>query len=298
MKTITANGRTFTCPFADALPVLKPEERAALKALIQEQGILDPIKVDEEDNVLDGHNRLEIAVELELKDIPTKLVAGLTDAQKRDLAEDLNLHRRHLKREEINKVLARRVKANPELSDRAIAGSVGVDHKTVAPVRASLERSGEIPHIATRTDRKGRKRPGTQPARPKALATEPQLNLFQPPEETPARGPAVTQESPTPVEPDKAAATDEAKEPSAPSPVVSTPTGASPKRRPIPWTRFLDGFANRSKIFATDARSLRKRKIAERNLDDFRKLIADVRRWADESERWADESAAALKAKL
>jgi hypothetical protein len=31
-----------------------------------------------------------------------------------------------------------------------------VDHKTVAPIRADLERRGEIPHVAARTDTKGR----------------------------------------------------------------------------------------------------------------------------------------------
>src|SRR4051794_27968851 len=116
MKKITINECTFTCPFADALPPLKPEDRAALLDDIKQRGILVPIHVDEHNNVIDGHNRLEIAAELGLKDIPLKILAGLSDAEKHDLAEDLNLHRRHLTRKKIRQVLARRLKANPDQS--------------------------------------------------------------------------------------------------------------------------------------------------------------------------------------
>ncbi len=82
-KTIMFNECTFKCPFADALPPLKPEERDELRENIRQHGVIVPIKVDEQDNVLDGHHRLEIAVELGLTDIPVKVVPGLSEAEAR-----------------------------------------------------------------------------------------------------------------------------------------------------------------------------------------------------------------------
>jgi hypothetical protein len=51
------------------------------------------------------------------------------------------------------------IKAQPEKSDRQIADTVKVDHKTVGAVRAEQEARGEIPHVETRTDSMGRQQP-------------------------------------------------------------------------------------------------------------------------------------------
>ncbi len=40
----------------------------------------------------------------------------------------------------------------PKWSDRRVASVIGVDHKTVTPVRKVLEESGEIPHFDLRED--------------------------------------------------------------------------------------------------------------------------------------------------
>ena len=68
-----------------------------------------------------------------------------------------NLHRRHLKEEAKRQLIAELIKATPEKSNRGIAATVKVDHKTVASVRAEKEACGEIPHVETHTDSKGRK---------------------------------------------------------------------------------------------------------------------------------------------
>jgi hypothetical protein len=70
-----------------------------------------------------------------------------------------NIHRRHLTGEQRRDLIAKLLKAEPERSDRQIAGQVKVDGKTVAKVRHELERRAEIPHVATRTDRIGRQQP-------------------------------------------------------------------------------------------------------------------------------------------
>ena len=44
-------------PFSELLPPLSSEEFAALKADIKKDGVLNPILVDEEGNILDGAHR-------------------------------------------------------------------------------------------------------------------------------------------------------------------------------------------------------------------------------------------------
>jgi hypothetical protein len=57
---------------ADALPDLTPEEYDALKAAIQGEGVLTPILLDEDDEVLEGHHRLRVCEELGLAEIPAR----------------------------------------------------------------------------------------------------------------------------------------------------------------------------------------------------------------------------------
>jgi hypothetical protein len=73
------------------MPPLTAEERAELKADIQANGIVTPIPVDEDGNILDGHNRAEIAAELGI-DCPRVVVTGLADdAAKREYALRVNI---------------------------------------------------------------------------------------------------------------------------------------------------------------------------------------------------------------
>jgi ParB/RepB/Spo0J family partition protein len=168
-KTITFNGTVYACPYIDALPPLSPEERAELQADIAQHGVMVPVLVTEADEVLDGHNRLTIAAELGLTAVPVQVVRGLSESQKRDRAEDLNLHRRHLTRDQKREVIARRLKSDPARSNNAIATELKVSDTTVAKVRAELESTSQIGKlVATRgRDGKTRRRRGAigQPAR-------------------------------------------------------------------------------------------------------------------------------------
>ena len=67
-----------------------------------------------------------------------------------------NIRRRHLTAEQKRELIAKLIKSTPEKSDRAIAKTAKVDHKTVGAVRGNLEARGEVPHVATRKDAKGR----------------------------------------------------------------------------------------------------------------------------------------------
>jgi hypothetical protein len=88
------------------------------------------------------------------------------------LVLSLNVHRRHLTPKQKRVLIAKLVKVKPESSDRTIAAQVKLDHKTVGKVRGELERRGEIPHVAGRTDSTGRRQAAHRRPKPNATATE------------------------------------------------------------------------------------------------------------------------------
>lgn len=170
---ITVNGATYTCPFAHVLPPLATEERAELESDIRTHGITVPVLVTDENEVIDGHNRLQIAVALGLTEVPVVVVSGLTAVQKHDRAVALNLRRRHLTREQRREIVARRLKADPALSNNAIAAALNVDDKTVASVRRDLEATSEIPKTPARRGTDGRSRRSQSVSRPRREPVRP-----------------------------------------------------------------------------------------------------------------------------
>jgi ParB-like chromosome segregation protein Spo0J len=127
------------------LPALSAEEFAALRADISAHGIRVPVDVDEFGQLLDGHHRQQIAAELGIP-CPTRVVAGLTEDDKRHHALAVNLARRHLSQSDKRALIAAEIEHDESRSDRQIARIVGVDHKTVGAVRRALR--GESPHVA------------------------------------------------------------------------------------------------------------------------------------------------------
>lgn len=77
------------------LDELRPEELAALEADIAKRGVQVPVEVDDEGNILDGHNRVEIANRLG-KPYGTIVRRFKTEQEKREHIIKLNLARRHL----------------------------------------------------------------------------------------------------------------------------------------------------------------------------------------------------------
>jgi hypothetical protein len=111
--------------------------------------------------LLDGRNRLAA---MELAGLPTDGVQQTTlygnqGANPVAYALSANLHRRHLTAEQRRELIAKLIKATPEKSDRQIAETVKVSHVTVGAVRAEMESRGQIDHVETRTDTKGREQP-------------------------------------------------------------------------------------------------------------------------------------------
>jgi site-specific DNA-methyltransferase (adenine-specific) len=253
--TITVNGSTYACPFVDLLPPLHPEEREALVADIRRRGVVIPVVVDEDNNVIDGHNRLQIAAELQLADVPVEVKAGLSLDQRRDLALNVNLHRRHLTREQHRDLIARALKADPARSNNQIATETKSTDKTVAAARARLESTSEIPKLDRTTGKDGRRR---RAQRRKPRATTPVAGDLDP------RRPAAPRPSPADTAPTEAAAP-------APAPALAH------------W-RQLKCFAWDVQIIGEAIGRLARKKRADRTPEPVRAELARLRKRLDEME--------------
>src|SRR5947207_1133594 len=82
--------------YAEMFDPMTAADYAALKYDIQRHGILVPIELDENGEVLDGHNRMKIAEELGITDYPTVVRSFPSEQHKELHVIALNLYRRHL----------------------------------------------------------------------------------------------------------------------------------------------------------------------------------------------------------
>lgn len=104
----------MSAPF-QLLPELSAEDSDRLTASIKARGVEVPVIVDENGDIIDGHNRARIANELGI-DYPKEVRTGLADHEKRLLAVDLNLARRHMT--DAQKVLLGRA-IEPDIAERS-----------------------------------------------------------------------------------------------------------------------------------------------------------------------------------
>ena len=119
-------------PFVDILPPLSTEEFQALKADIEANGVQQPIIVDEDGNILDGHHRYMIDPEA-----PTTTVTGLLHAEKIAYILRSNMTRRNLspdQKKELRKAMQATAQELAELgfTQQAIGDLLGVDRSTVS----------------------------------------------------------------------------------------------------------------------------------------------------------------------
>lgn len=120
----------FNMPFLELLPRLDEKEYQELKADIQQRGIVVPVIIDESNNILDGNHRILIAIELGiLNTVKFEIKPGLNETEKRYLAYDLNLHRRHLTAEQRRQVALQMHQDG--MSYRRIGDKLGVGEATV-----------------------------------------------------------------------------------------------------------------------------------------------------------------------
>ena len=185
-------------PAAELFPLMKDMDPAGFRDLVEDicaHGLAEPIvgwASNEGVFVLDGRNRLYALAQLGLLyetddhhvgikkwtgsewsdrlgaridgyDGAFRIIYEREGLDPYELVISLNVHRRHLKPEKKHELIAAVLKAKPELSDRRIGKMTDSDKNTVATDRAILEGRGEIPHVETRTDTKGREQPAKKP---------------------------------------------------------------------------------------------------------------------------------------
>jgi hypothetical protein len=149
------------------MPDMSPSEFEALKADIVERGIVVPIDVDENGEILDGHQRYRAWIELKKNEPPPIIIReGLSEREKRAFARKNNILRRHLSREKVRQLIAEQLKDSPEWADNRIAQALGVDGKTVGAVRHDLEATSEIPKLDRLIGADEKARPARQPRVP------------------------------------------------------------------------------------------------------------------------------------
>lgn len=139
-----------------------------LKKDIEESGeVRDAIKCyqDDEGNflILGGVNRWKIAKELNIKTVPVQVYKGSIQEYKELIIND-NVRRRHMSKEDKQRVAAELIKINPTRSALSISKEVGISDKTVTSIKNDLKGRSEIPNVGT-VDTKGRKQPD-KPKRP------------------------------------------------------------------------------------------------------------------------------------
>jgi hypothetical protein len=165
-------------PAAELFPLMSEAELRELADDIKKHGLCEPVAIYAHE-VIDGRNRLDALALLgrQICDAHGHLNPGIGFnvgdewGQKNPFdpyayVVSKNLQRRHLTAKDKRDVIAKLLAANPEKSNRQIAAAVGVDHKTVAAERAEGEARGEIPHVETTTDTKGRMQPAHKAAKP------------------------------------------------------------------------------------------------------------------------------------
>jgi hypothetical protein len=173
-------------PAAELFPLMTKDELAELADDIKNNGLKEPVILGhgrEGDAmvgtyVLDGRNRLDA---LELNGVELLRDGRIIDRLFRDLGPvddpvayviSKNIHRRHLTAEQKRGLVAALLKTDPEKSNREIANTAGVDHKTVAPVRTKLEATGEITPVEKTKGKDGKARP----TRRKKAQTKPEAS--------------------------------------------------------------------------------------------------------------------------
>lgn len=139
-------------------PDLPPAVEAALRSSIERHGVLVPVFVDQHGRTIDGHHRARIAGELGVE-FETTTIEVRNAQHARELAETLNMDRRHLDAEMRRQVVAD-LRAEGH-STRAIAEAVGTSH---TQVQRDIEATGtDVPVPDRIIGKDGKSRPARRP---------------------------------------------------------------------------------------------------------------------------------------
>lgn len=135
------------------LPSMGEDTYSSLRADIAANGVEDPIHIDEDGAVIDGHHRVEICEELGIDEYPTKIHAGLTEQEKTDLAYKLNLQERHLSHGQKQELVEQYLEEDWDGDNSGewyddVATTLGVGASTVRRAFTSLKDDGKLAHLS------------------------------------------------------------------------------------------------------------------------------------------------------
>jgi hypothetical protein len=158
---------------ADLFPFLSPDELRALADDIKTNGVRTQIVFDDSGNLLDGRNRLDALALLDLLCVNERCSLSSKDGEPikwriengdpYDIVLSLNVHRRHLTPDQRDEVIAKVLKAKPELSNRQIGKLTKADHHKIAKARHRAEATGEVSPVEKTIGADGKARPATKP---------------------------------------------------------------------------------------------------------------------------------------
>jgi hypothetical protein len=167
--TFQIGQHTFKILYPELLRALTDAERQTLRDSIEKFGVLNPIAIDEENGVIDGANRLQLAVELGLLNVPVQPHTDLSPEEKVELALHLNEARRHLTPEDRQRAREKRVELVADLrrqgeSHRSIAEQTGVSEKQIREdlKKANAEGYAVEPESGRVMGKDGKTRPATK----------------------------------------------------------------------------------------------------------------------------------------
>lgn len=123
---------------------------AGLAESLKKYGLLHPIIVDEELNLIAGQRRLEAAKLLGWTDIDVRYKTDLTEKEKREIELEENLRRKDLTAYERSKVIVERVKIAREIAKEE-AKTCGESLQVSRPVRGPARTPGSARDIEERT---------------------------------------------------------------------------------------------------------------------------------------------------
>lgn len=143
-------------PLAELLPGMSSGEFIELQRDIKKHGQRMQI-ILYEGMILDGRHRYAACRGIGVT--PSTIEFKGDAAAAANLVLSMNLRRRHLSPQQRRDLVEDILKLNPAASDRSIAKSAKVDHKTVAAVRRKAVNGGEIPHHVRRVGADGVEQP-------------------------------------------------------------------------------------------------------------------------------------------
>jgi len=114
---------------AELWPPLPPDEFEALKKSLAERGFLEPIVVNENNEVIEGHQRLLAWISLGKKEPPTirRVNTGGDLAKEIALSVEYNARRRHLVKSELALIVAQAFKKIEELTQKKLFPGNNID---------------------------------------------------------------------------------------------------------------------------------------------------------------------------